>query len=202
MEFMDDELYQKKNQIRRKMKTRLSLLSNTEQNEKSSKLCTALAKTVFGDQIFAVAGFLSLPGEPDLRPLFNEILHKGKTLFLPRIDNTNLVFHHVLSTADNLSVHAVYGMAEPAEHLPLAVWPPAKKTLILVPGLAFDLQGKRLGRGKGFYDRFLHSLAAENNSLPLLLGTGFSCQMEESVPADNNDFLMNGFVCENGIILF
>jgi len=67
--------------------------------------------------------------------------------------------------------------------------------LVIVPGLAFDEKGHRLGKGKGYYDRFLshtiNSLEAKGLQKPYLMGIAFSCQKVELVPCSSFDILVD-----------
>jgi 5-formyltetrahydrofolate cyclo-ligase len=191
-----DHIQNEKTKLRDWIKQGLKFSETAGLPEKSARLCAALAEAEFWPQLRAVAAFLPLPGEPDLRPLLEQALREGKTLLLPRIDGEDLVFHEVLSLEKDLIPHA-YGMPEPAPHLPRADFSRLAETLFLVPGFAFDRRGHRLGRGKGFYDRFLRKLATG----PLILGTAFSRQILDAVPSDENDFPMTGLVSEEGVIL-
>ncbi|MDR3200353.1 MAG: 5-formyltetrahydrofolate cyclo-ligase [Spirochaetales bacterium] len=193
-----DHIDREKTKLRTQMKKSLKLLAASELAEKSARLCACLATAEFWPHLRAVAAFLPLPGEPDLRPLLEQALREGKSLLLPRIDGEDLVFHEVLSLEKDLVLHA-YGMPEPAPHLPRADFAGLAETLFLVPGLAFDRRGHRLGRGKGFYDRFLRRRGAGH----IILGTAFSCRILKTVPFDENDFLMTGgLVTDEGVILF
>ena len=91
--------------------------------------------------------------EPDLTPLATDALTRGKKIAFPIsvVDSLTLSFREV-SSLDDLRCGA-YGIPEP----PLSARPasPSKKTLCLVPALALDKNGYRLGYGKGYYDRFL-----------------------------------------------
>lgn len=68
--------------------------------------------------------------------------------------------------------------------------------LIIVPGIAFDRKGNRLGRGKGFYDRFLHLIGPET----VKIGLAFSSQIVEQIPTEEYDVAVNKIVTEEGII--
>lgn len=97
----------------------------------------------------AVFCFAALPDEPDTGPILRAALAEGKQLFLPRVAGK------VMETVPVQDLHALrpgaYGIAEPdAPAVPL---PPG--TLALLPCLAMDARGVRLGRGGGYYDRFL-----------------------------------------------
>jgi len=104
------------------------------------------------DDAQIVMGYMSIRNEVDLGPVFEELRKKGKTLVLPRVEGTEI--HAIpFSDTDSLTVSR-YGILEPAG-LPIE---PGQIDAVLVPGLAFDYQGYRIGYGKGYYDRFLPRL--------------------------------------------
>ncbi len=79
-----------------------------------------------------------------------------------------------------------YGIREPKKHLrslPDFTVEPSQIDLVILPGLGFDRQCRRLGRGKGYYDRFLPKLRKET----ILIGIGFDEQIAESVPTEPHD---------------
>jgi 5-formyltetrahydrofolate cyclo-ligase len=195
----NDFLRREKRLLRLEMKQRLALLDSAGQNEKSAKINAALAEAEFWARLAGAAAFLPLPGEPDLRPLLRQVLREGKNLFLPRIDGNDIVFHQVRNLEGDMNLHA-YGMPEPAVYLPRMS--AGEQVLFLVPGLAFDRGGGRLGRGGGYYDRFFQGLYAKTEKTPLTLGIAFSCQIAEKIPAGDADFRMAGLVTEEGLALF
>jgi 5-formyltetrahydrofolate cyclo-ligase len=195
----NDALCREKHLLRLEMKRKLALLDKAGQNERSAKINAALGGEEFRTRFAAVAAFLPLPGEPDLRSFLRRILREGKNLFLPRIDENDIVFHQVRNLDGDMNLHA-YGMPEPAFYLPRMS--AGEQVFFLVPGLAFDRGGGRLGRGKGYYDRFFQSLCAETGKTPLTLGTAFSCQIVENIPAGGADFRMTGLVTEEGAAFF
>lgn len=70
-----------------------------------------------------------------------------------------------------------------------------EKTLILVPGLAFDKNCFRLGRGKGFYDKFLSGIDKSVKKI----GIGYDFQIVESVPAEDHDFPLDSVITDTSI---
>ena len=125
------------------------------------------AKTVFC--------FLSLPDEPDTMPLIHVLLESGKRVCIPKcIDasgNMDAVVFENDIVSDALGIRTTKG----------TVVSPKEIDLILVPGLAFDSKGHRLGRGKGYYDRFL----AEEHSLTC--GICPAMRFLSSVPTEAHD---------------
>jgi 5-formyltetrahydrofolate cyclo-ligase len=73
---------------------------------------------------------------------------------------------------------------------------PEQLDVVIVPGLAFDSLGNRLGRGKGYYDRFLSQFTSKT----LLIGLAFECQIVEQVPVDTWDCPVSIVVTENRVI--
>lgn len=97
-----------------------------------------------------IACYSALPGEVDLTPL--PLLHPQHQWAYPRVSGESLRFHQVSNPGTDL-VPGAYNTLEPAEWLEeIGI---DQINLFLCPGLAFDTQGGRLGRGKGFYDRSL-----------------------------------------------
>ncbi len=101
----------------------------------------------------AVLAFAALPDEPDTLPLLRAALAAGKRLYLPRVAGKALETVPVRDLA--ALAPGAYGIREPAG--PAAPLPPG--ALALVPCLAMDAHGVRLGRGGGYYDRFLAGFA-------------------------------------------
>ena len=118
-------------------------------------LATSLVSFRYADIILLYAPIKS---EIDVMPIFHEAIKKGKRVAFPRcnVEERTMKFHFVTSE-DELSPCA-YGIREPREDAP--VYDPKIETgsaVCYVPGLAFDVYGYRLGYGKGYYDKFMHT---------------------------------------------
>ena len=127
-----------------------------------------------------IVAYYSLPDEVCVHSLIDELTAEGKTVYLPRvIDNENMVLCRYTGV-DSLREGA-FGIMEPVG-LPIT----ADEVIdaVLVPGMAFDTEGHRLGRGKGYYDRFLSSLTP---SRPKLIGVCFDFQKVDVVPTEPYD---------------
>lgn len=129
-----------------------------------------------------VYGFASLASEPDW---LGTDLPCDKIIAFPRTTPGGLGFF-----VSGALVPGQYGAHEPRGGSPA----PAAN-LVLVPGLAFDRSGYRLGRGGGFYDRFLETLPLPR---PTLCGVCFSCQIAPVVPREAHDARVDFLLTENG----
>jgi 5-formyltetrahydrofolate cyclo-ligase len=135
---------------------------------------------------------MSVGSEVETRDLAEAILAGGRALFIPRIEKGRMFACRIYSLAQDLAPGAL-GILEPlSSFLPA---PPDVLDLILAPGLAFDLAGRRLGYGGGYYDRFL----PRRRSDALVCGLAFSFQILPSVPCEPHDQKLACLVSENGI---
>ena len=163
------------------------------------------AKTLFA--------YLAFGGEIDPSRLIDDALARGITVAVPRVIKTgdirDLEFRKI-DSARGPFLRGAYGIGEPPSDAPL-LWPapiPASAfpLAVLVPALAFDRSGNRLGRGAGYYDRFLDALlrtcAREREAgLITLIGACHSFQIVDSVPVEPHDIGVDCIACEKGCIV-
>ncbi|HEX7788202.1 MAG TPA: 5-formyltetrahydrofolate cyclo-ligase, partial [Methylomirabilota bacterium] len=156
----------------------------------------AVAAALAGSRIFLgarrIALYAALPDELPSRPTFEAARAAGHEVLLPRVAaGRRLVFHPVRAW-DELRPGR-YGVPEPdAAGVAIA---PGPGDLVLVPGVAFDAAGHRLGRGGGFYDATFPPGAGG----PLLVGVGFELQIVDAVPHAAHDRSMDAIVTERGL---
>lgn len=150
----------------------------------SAKLCSNLKQQVSFQKAGSILFFAPLPDEPDLWPLLNEMLTGKKMVALPCFDENEGIYQARHITDIHVEIlSGKFGIREPA---PTCVAIPlADLDMVLVPGVAFDLNGHRLGRGKGYYDRLLQDFAGAK------IGIAFDEQIVEGVPLENNDVKMD-----------
>jgi 5-formyltetrahydrofolate cyclo-ligase len=134
---------------------------------------------------WTVCAFSALPSEPDLLDPWPE----GKRIILPRVVGSTVCLHAVENHTE--LVEGSFGILEPAPNAPIAE---AKADLILVPGLAFDRSGVRLGRGGGYYDRLLSEFDG------LRVGVCFEELVLERIPVEPHDMCMDFLITPAGII--
>jgi len=130
-----------------------------------------------------IYGFSPLAHEPDW---LGSDWPQEKILAFPRIQGSEMAFFTAAGPAGLLS--GTHGILEPGEKSPA---PPPN--LILVPGLAFDQKGGRLGRNRGYYDRFL-----EKHPSAATIGIGFSWQLVPAVPVEPHDIRLASVLTDEG----
>ena len=131
-----------------------------------------------------IAAFSGMADEPDLWPLIDA--GHGHRWLLPRIDGVDLTFHALRSRAE--TVAGVFGILEPRPEMPSA--DPAEIGLVLCPGLGFGRDLSRIGRGKGYYDRFLARLRPGTP----VAGVAFPCRIVDAVPVGPLDIPMTRLI--------
>lgn len=154
----------------------------------------ALCRNVLVHPWFAAAetvmAYMAMPSEPDLEPVIREILARGKRLALPRCEAEGRLTARLVRHRSEL-IPGAFGILEPGGDLP--VLDPAEIDLILTPGMAFDRTGNRLGRGKGYYDRFLAGFPGKT--------MGICWRTLEHIPAEDWDRPVDAVATENTVIL-
>lgn len=157
----------------------------------------AAARWIQASEAFAVAPTLALyaaiPGEVGTRALFEAGKAAGKRICLPRFTSQFRLEFAKLEDWDQLEpgAHAVPEPPRRAVACELSA-----RDLVIVPGVAFDAAGRRLGRGAGYYDR---GFPADAEAAPILFGLGFSFQVVARVPSGCHDRRMDAVCTEEGL---
>ncbi|NER19287.1 MAG: 5-formyltetrahydrofolate cyclo-ligase [Symploca sp. SIO1C2] len=166
-----------KTELRKKILQQRRSLSSSEWKQKSDRICTHLQSSPLFTQAKTVLAYFSVHQEPDLSSLFtNSKYHWG----FPRCVGKSLVWHRW--QPDEPLQKGAYGIFEPSPDAQLLL--PDEVDLILVPCVACDFLGYRLGYGGGFYDRLLSS--PEWAAIPTI-GIVFEFAYFPQLPIDNWD---------------
>ncbi|MBS0273552.1 MAG: 5-formyltetrahydrofolate cyclo-ligase [Proteobacteria bacterium] len=137
-------------------------------------------------------GYIAIGDEADPHILLKKLTLQNCTLAFPRVaaKGEPLVFHRWCA-GQNLQ-RGAYGIPEP-----LKEWPLAYPKILLVPLLAFDRHGHRLGYGGGYYDRTLDFLRA--NSTVRAIGVAYAGQEVDELPREAHDHPLDAVITENGM---
>lgn len=129
-----------------------------------------------------ILAYWPLPDEVDLYPLLDSLVTEGHTVLLPKVlDDNTMSLHRYTSRAD--LVEGLFHIMEPVGEPFIAF---DQIDVALVPGMAFDAAGHRLGRGRGYYDRFLASHPRLHT-----IGVCFPFQRVADVPSEAHDIMIN-----------
>lgn len=168
--------------MRAQVRQRLAGISAEQRAERSAAACRqALAWTPLA-QAASVLAYAPMPSEVDIEPLIEALLARGVVVCLPSTDWSGRAIRPIPITDLRRDLEALdHGVRQPRATLqPIAL---GEIELFLVPGLAFDERGGRLGRGGGFYDRVLGNPARRGPAL----GMAFEAQVLGQVPMEAHD---------------
>lgn len=164
--------------LRRQMRQRKQQYSQRQLEQLSLSVIDRLQPRLADAQ--TILAYYSLPDEVCTRQLLDDLLSSGKTVLLPRvIDSEHMELRRFTGSHD---LHeGAFHILEPVGDLFTDYH---LIDVALIPGVAFDAQGHRLGRGRGYYDRFLRTMG----TAPFLrIGVCFDFQKVESVPSEAHD---------------
>ena len=173
--------------LRKEMKERLKGLPEGRKRELDEALCRQLLSLPEFSAPRTVYAYASLSWEPDTWEILRALLSRGFRLALPRVEGREMRFYFVPDLKE-LSQSSMKIWEPKADAVPAD----DSEALVLVPGMAFSREGARLGKGGGFYDRFL---AAEPNHKTVALAYGF--QLMEQIPTGVYDRPVDQIVTEN-----
>lgn len=176
-----------KNSIRSMVKARKSLLSAQERAEAARRVFELVEQTAAFLLADNVLMYHSLPDELSTVEFINRWADR-KHFFLPRVNGVNLD----ILPYDRSRLHiGAFQIEEPEGD---DVESMDNIELVIVPGVAYDRAGNRIGRGKGYYDRLLRDTKA------VTIGVAYACQIADEIEPDEFDVPVNYVITEDGII--
>ncbi len=171
-----------KKSLRRRIRELKAAMTLEERKSLSLSLCRRILASPRWAEAQVVLLYHALPDEVDTRLLLDEGLHAGKTLLLPSAQSDGTLLLHRFDGSTSIGT---FGIQEAQGSLFTDL---AAIDLVIVPGLAFDASGHRLGRGGGYYDRLLLRMGAYR------IGLCFPSQLVDSVPCEPHDMVMDEVV--------
>jgi len=192
---MDD--HQNKPALRRRLREVLASMSDADRHAKSAAACSFLAGTPEFAAASCVMLYLSTQTEIDTAPLALKCWQAGKMVVVPRVswDQRRMIPIEISSLQTGLTTTG-HGIREPdSSGKPI---PTNLVDLVVVPGLGFTENGYRIGRGMGFYDRFL----AQGDFVGISCGLAFQDQIVPEVPVLDHDVPLSMLVTDRGVRRF
>ncbi|WP_171904795.1 5-formyltetrahydrofolate cyclo-ligase [Hoeflea olei] len=180
--------------IRAAMLTKRDSLAPERRIDMSLAMAEA-AEAVAFEPGTVIAGYLPIRSEPDLRPMMARFAQRGARLCLPVVlDRQTIVFREFIRGAE--LVDTGFGTSGPGPEATVL-----DPDLLMMPLSAFDDAGNRLGYGAGHYDRAIARLRAKGRT-PRLIGTAFSIQRVDALPAEAHDVPLEMILTEQGLRSF
>jgi len=185
-----------KHLLRQDMKSRLAAIGPEHVRTRSEAACERLAALPEFRQADVVMLYLPIPLEVDTAVAALAAWQAGKTVLVPKVswEQKHMIAVTCRSFEDNME-HLNHGLRHPADGEP---WPLEGIDLVVVPALAFDRAGRRLGRGGGFYDRFLARPEFRGNTC----GLAFAEQLVDELPCHDHDVAVNMLVTDQQVLRF
>lgn len=174
-----------KKELRRAVRARIASMSDAEKEERSAAICRSLKAHIAVCGARVVALFSPLADEPRLWPLVEE-LSEGMAVLLPRVEGDVMNFYCYVPGSMS---GGTFGIMEPVGGEPVA---PYEIDVMVVPGVAFTEEGDRMGRGKGFYDRYL----SQKDFRALKIGVCYDVQLVDGLPMEIHDVKMDSVIYE------
>lgn len=132
--------------------------------------------------------YISRDGEVDTLDLIRRAREHGKRVTAPRVSGDRLLVHEIRDM-DDLETGA-FGVLEPCRECPLVE--PSAVDIAIVPGIAFDKRGHRVGYGKGYYDRLLKEVSCPS------IGLAYGFQIMDHIPEKDHDVAVHMVITEDG----
>lgn len=180
-----------KNQIREQNKTKRRAMDKADVTKKSRLAASVFLESDLYKNAEQLMVYLPLGKETDTRDIIDAAFRDGKRLVLPVTDPETGEITPCLYEKDTKLAKGAFSVTEPVDLKPADM---SKSDVVLVPGIAFDLSGNRVGFGRGCYDGLLKGTAA------VKVGFCYDFQVCSQIPAEKHDVKMDFLVTESGII--
>jgi len=179
--------------MRARLRAEREALDPAERRSRSEAAVARFFERVPLTQARCIATFAALDDEADPRLIAAAAERAGITVLYPRVSAGEIVFVAAEATA---LVPGHFGVREPSgQPTPLD-----RADVVITPGLAFDRSGRRLGYGRGYYDRALGGLSGRVR--PLVVGFAFALQIVDEVPISPADVALDALVTDEGWLSF
>ncbi len=180
-----------KHTLRRRMADARDRLTDAQRRQGADSVCQRVMSLPLFHIAKTVLTYMAIGSELQTNRLVEQILHAGKQLVVPRVSGDQLTLHPITDPTTEL-LPGRWNIPEPAAHAPSI--PAMEIDLFLLPGLAFDAAGGRLGYGRGFFDRAL----AETDGATV--GLAYNSQIINTVPTETWDVPMDYIITPDRVI--
>jgi 5-formyltetrahydrofolate cyclo-ligase len=188
-----------KKELRKEMKQKLGALPKEQFKTEGIEAAKRLAGTGLWKKYPRVLIYLSMPDELDTSALLDIAFGEGKEVYSPKVEGEGLMRFFRVTSDSSSWVTGAFDIREPAGREEDVLDFSAGPVLVISPGLAFDRKGNRMGRGKGFYDRFYEKLF-KSSPASSICALCMSCAIVDEVPTEEFDRKVNAICTKSEFI--
>ena len=191
-------IFDDKRALRRKILDERKNINIVKKEEMDNKILDKLYESEYYRKSKKIFIYISYDSEINTKGIINKALEDNKKVYVPRTEFKNRLMDAVeIMSLDNL-VESDFGILEPSIKEPYI--DPNELDLIVVPGVAFDKQGGRMGYGAGFYDRYFKKISEDNIKKVMKVALAYEFQTLEKVPMNDHDIPVDCIITENEAI--
>jgi 5-formyltetrahydrofolate cyclo-ligase len=191
-------IFDDKKVLRKKILTQRKNINTVEKQEMDNKILDKFYKSEYYRKAKKIFIYVSYDSEINTKAIINKALIDNKKIYVPRTEFKTRLMDAVEITSLGDLIENKYGILEPEIKKPHIN--PNELDLIVVPGLAFDRCGGRIGYGAGFYDRYFKKISQDNIKEIIKLSLAYDFQILEKVPMNAQDIPVNCIITENEFI--
>lgn len=188
--------------FRRNLRLHISQLEENFFIQKSEEICKNILSWEIYKKAKTILFYMPLKSEPNIFKVIEDSFYQKKECYIPKITDEITMNFFLLEKEKSILEQVesgFYGILEPKENLPLLQIKDLQKKddiLIFVPAMAFDKDKNRIGKGKGFYDRFLSKIFENSKVNITLAGISFDCFIFDKIPTEKNDMKVNFIISD------
>jgi len=191
-------IFDDKKALRRRILDERKNINIVEKEEMDNKILDKFYESEYYRKSKKIFIYISYDSEINTKGIINKALEDNKKVYVPRTEFKNRLMDAVeIMSLDNL-VESDFGILEPSIKEPYI--DPNELDLIVVPGVAFDKQGGRMGYGAGFYDRYFKKISEDNIKKVMKVALAYEFQTLEKVPMNDHDIPVDCIITENEAI--
>ena len=192
------KIIDEKKMLRKEILTKRNNIDIVEKEKMDRKIRDKFYKSKYYMESKKIFMYVSYDSEINTKEIINKALMDNKKVYVPRTEfKTRLMDAVEITSLENL-IESKYGILEPSTEEPYIN--PNELDLIVVPGVAFDRNGGRVGYGAGFYDRYFKKISKDRIKKIKKLALAYSFQVLDNVPMDEQDVPVSCIITEKEFI--
>lgn len=187
-------IFNDKKALRKEILAKRNIMDAIEKEEKDRKILDEFYESNYYREAKNIFIYISYDSEINTKGIIKKALRDNKKIYVPRTEFKTRLMDAVEITSLNNLIESEYGILEPSVEEPHI--DPNEIDLIVVPGVAFDRNGGRMGYGAGFYDRYFKKINEDNMKKVIKLALAYDFQILEKIPMNEQDVPVNYIITE------